>query len=211
MTSQTNDPFYTTIFAAKTPDQHRAFYDQWASTYDSDMQTHDFIAPRLVAEAVSKHLPNTPPSEAKILDAGCGSGAVGVALAKLFSYQSIDGVDISQGMLDVARKTGVYRDLDIADLTKRLEKEDGSYDAFVCCGTFTHGHLGPEPLDEFVRVVKVGGVVVATVLDTFWDEGGFEGVIGRLEREGKVEVLGKESVSYRKNAGGGRILILRRL
>jgi predicted TPR repeat methyltransferase len=211
MTSTKDDSFLSRVFAAKTTEESRALYDEWAASYDSDMAAHDFTGPRLVAEAVNKHLRNTAPSDAKILDAGCGSGAVGIALNELFSYQSIDGLDISQGMLDVARKTGVYRDLEIADLTKRLSKEDGAYDAVVCCGMFTHGHLGPGPLDELVRVVRSGGVVAATVLDTFWDEGGFEGVVEKLRKEEKVEVLGKESVAYRKDAGGGRVLILRKL
>jgi predicted TPR repeat methyltransferase len=210
MASSQDDSFLSRVFAAKTTEESRALYDQWAASYDSDMVTHDFAGPRLVAEAVSKHLPNISPSEAKILDAGCGSGAVGIALNKLFSYQTIDGLDISQGMLDVARKAGVYRELEIADLTKRLSKDNGAYDAVVCCGMFTHGHLGPGPLDELVRVVKSGGVVAATVLDTFWDEGGFEGVVEGMRKEGKVEVLGKESVAYRKNAGGGRVLVLRK-
>ncbi|KAF2690688.1 S-adenosyl-L-methionine-dependent methyltransferase [Lentithecium fluviatile CBS 122367] len=205
------DDFLSRVFAAKSTEESRTLYDQWAKSYDSDMITHDFTAPRLVAETVAKHLPNIPSLKAKILDAGCGSGAVGIALSKLFSYQVIDGLDISQGMLDVARKTGVYRELEMADLTKRLEREDGVYDAVVCCGMFTHGHLGPEPLGELVRVVKGGGVVAATVLDTFWEESGFEGVVERLTKEGKVEVLGKEVVAYRKDAGGGRVLVLRKL
>lgn len=210
MASTKDDSFLSQVFAAKSPEESRALYDQWAASYDSDMAAHDFTGPRLVAETVSKHLPNIPPSEAKILDAGCGSGAVGIALNKLFSYQKIDGLDISQGMLDVARKAGVYDKLEIADLTKRLDSEDGSYDAVVCCGMFTHGHLGPGPLDELVRVVKQGGVISATVLDSFWDEGGFEDVVEKMGREGKVEVLGKDSVAYRKDAGGGRVLILRK-
>ena len=210
MTSSQDDAFLPRVFAAKNPEESRALYDQWAASYDSDMEAHDFTGPRLIAEAVSKHVPDIAHSEAKILDAGCGSGAVGIALNKLFSYKTIDGLDISQGMLDVARKTGVYRDLEIADLTKRLNRDDGAYDAVVCCGMFTHGHLGPGPLDELVRVVKGGGVIAATVLDTFWEEGGFEVVVERLRKEGKVEVLGKESVPYRKDAGGGRMLILRK-
>lgn len=111
-------------------------------------------------------------------------------------------------MLNVAQKTGVYGTLKVTDLTKRLDSNDGAYDALTCCGTFTHSHLGPEPLGEFVRVVKTGGVVVATVLDSHWMEKGFEREIGRLAEEGKVEVVEKDSHAYRKDAGGGRVLVL---
>lgn len=63
---------------------------------------------------------------------------MGAELAKL-GAKEIAGWDISQGMLDVARKTGVYGELKIVDLTKKLEGGDGAFDALTCCGTFTHG------------------------------------------------------------------------
>jgi len=204
------------VFAATSTEESRKLYDEWAKTYDSDMVEHDFTAPRLVAEAVSRglklnHLPNQKEALGKtsIADAGCGTGLVGIELAKL-GAKEIDGLDISEGMLSVARKTGAYRNLKIADLTTRLPIVDGTYDALTCCGTFTHGHLGPEPLAEFVRVIKTSGVVVATVLDSHWKEKGFEAEVERLEKEGKVEVVEKDVHDYRKDAGGGRVLILRK-
>lgn len=205
------------VFAATSTEESRKLYDEWATTYDADMTDHDFTAPRLVAEAVVhglklNHLPNQAEAlgDTAIADAGCGTGLVGIELAKL-GAKNIDGLDISQGMLDVARKTGAYRDFKITDLTKRLPVVDGTYDAVTCCGTFTHGHLGPQPLEDFVRIVKAGGVVVATVLDSHWQEKGFENEVNRLEKEGKVEVVEKEVHAYRKDAGGGRVLVMRKV
>jgi ubiquinone/menaquinone biosynthesis C-methylase UbiE len=175
------------------------------------MVSHDFTAPRTVAETLAKYLTTASKDAAAIADAGCGSGAVGLQLKELGFTGRIEGLDISQGMLDVARKTEAYRELKIADLTKRLDAEDGEYDGLTCCGTFTHGHLGPEPLGEFVRVVKKGGVLVATVLDTHWVEKGFEREVERLKDEGSIEVLEKEVHHYRKQSGGGRVLVLRRV
>ncbi|KAG9195165.1 hypothetical protein G6011_00285 [Alternaria panax] len=203
-------------FAAKTTEESRELYDEWAKTYDSDMTLHDFTAPRLVAQAVARGLklnhisPESPLNGLRIADAGCGTGLVGIELSKL-GATNILGLDISEGMLAVAKNTAVYDDLKTTDLTKRLEFADGRFDAVTCCGTFTHGHLGPEPLEEFVRIVKDGGVVVATVLDTFWVEKGFEGEVQTLEKNEKVEVVEKDVHEYRKDAGGGRILILRKL
>ncbi|RMZ70008.1 Methyltransferase domain-containing [Pyrenophora seminiperda CCB06] len=204
------------VFTASSTEESRALYDEWAKTYDSDMSLHDFTAPRLVAQAVARGLkvnhisPENPLAGLTIADAGCGTGLVGIELAKL-GATDIVGLDISEGMLAVAKNTAVYDDLKTTDLTKRLDFEDGKFDALTCCGTFTHGHLGPEPLEEFVRVVKVGGLVVATVLDTFWVEKKFEEELARLEKEEKVEVVEKEIHDYRKDPGGGRILVLRKL
>jgi ubiquinone/menaquinone biosynthesis C-methylase UbiE len=191
-------------------------YDDWAKTYDSDMSDHDFTAPRLVAEALVRglklnHLPDQREAIGKvnIIDAGCGTGLVGVELAKL-GAKHVDGLDLSGGMLDVASKTGAYKNFKTADLTKSLPIADGTYDAVTCCGTFTHGHLGPEPLAEFVRIVKTSGVVVATVLDSHWEEKGFAAAVERLSEEGKVDVVENDVHSYRKDAGGGRVLVLKK-
>lgn len=205
------------VFAATSTEESRALYEEWATTYDSDMAKHEFIAPRLVAEAVLRVLGlNYRPDQKEALsnitiaDAGCGTGLVGIELLKL-GADIIDGLDISEGMLDLARLTGVYRDLKITDLTARIPIADEMYDTVTCCGTFTHGHLGPEPLAELLRIVKIGGVVVASVLDTHWEEKGFEEDVERFVRAGWAEVIEKDSHAYRKDAGGGRILVLRKM
>jgi predicted TPR repeat methyltransferase len=204
--------FLDRVFAAKSKDESRQLYDQWASSYDADMQTYSFTAPRIIAEMVPKYL-KVSPADATVVDAGCGSGLVGVTLHKS-GFKTIDGLDLSEGMLKVAEKTGAYRKLEVTDLTKKLEIEDGAYDALTCSGTFTHGHVGPEPLPELMRVVKAGGILVATVLEGFWKEGDFEKTVKGLEENGTVEVLEKNLHKYRKfgeEESGGLVLVLRKL
>jgi predicted TPR repeat methyltransferase len=217
MADTTKSTLLDRVFAARSTEESRNLYDEWAKSYDADMAEHEFTAPRLVADAVARglklnHLPNQKEALAKtsILDAGCGTGLVGIELAR-HGAKKIDGLDLSEGMLDIARKTGAYEHLKIADLTRRLPIVDGTYDAVTCCGTFTHGHLGPEPLAEFVRAVKTSGIVVATVLDSHWQEKGFEEEVERLRSDGQVEVMENDLHAYRKDAGGGRILVLRKV
>lgn len=184
--------------------------------------SQDYVAPARAAQAVVNSLGNTTESTdtLEILDAGCGTGLVGVELARLLGASTggaqskklvIDGIDLSPGMLAVARQTGVYRSLEPADLSKRLDNiADGTYDVVTCVGTLTQGHVGPGALKEFVRVAKGGGkgVVVATVRETVWDEQGYEGVVGELASEGRVEVLGRELEDYRR-AADARAFMLR--
>jgi predicted TPR repeat methyltransferase len=217
MTDASKQTLLDRVFAATSTEESHTLYEEWATTYDADMAEHDFTAPRLVAEAVLRglklnHLPDQKQASSRlsIVDAGCGTGLVGIELAKL-GAKHIDGLDISEGMLSVARKTGAYRDLKITDLTARLPIADGVYDVLTCCGTFTHGHLGPEPMAEFLRIVKSGGVVVATVLDSHWVEKGFEHEVEKLVQDGRAELAEKDSHAYRKDAGGGRILVLRKI
>lgn len=190
------------VYAAKDVASTRSLYDQWAATYDKEMadMSQEYVGPTLAATVTLKTLGPSNITNARILDAGCGTGLVGVQLAKL-GAKNIDGVDLSQGMLDIARETRTYNKLEAVDLCKPLADKDDSYDVIVCIGTFTQGHVGPEPLSEFVRIVKPGGFIVATVLASIWQKDGFEDKIAGLANSGKVEVLSSELEDYRRGAG----------
>ena len=84
----------------------------------------DYVAPAVTAQAVVAANGNITGS---VLDAGCGTGLVGVALSQA-GAKTIDGIDISSGMLDVARKSEVYSDLTVVDTSKVIDKQDQSYD-----------------------------------------------------------------------------------
>lgn len=191
--------FVSKINANPPAEELRNLYDQWASTYHADLvggEQH-YVAPALTAQAVLKTLgtDHIDPS-LEILDAGCGTGWVGEMLAQV-GAKIIDGWDISPGMLKVARDTGVYRDLNVVDLTKPLDKAEPKYDAITCIGTFLIGHVGPEALPEFLRVMKTGAVCVATVRDNVWIENGFKDMVEKLVHDGKIKLISCELSDYR--------------
>merc|ERR1712169_121999 len=94
------------VYGATNVNETKALYDEWAASYDKEMakEDQDYVGPVLAAAHVLKHL-GTPSIQAdiEILDAGCGTGLAGIALAQL-GAQKVDGVDLSPGMLDIARK-----------------------------------------------------------------------------------------------------------
>lgn len=110
-------------------------YDKWAATYNDEVgyEAQNYVAPVLVAQVSLKSSNN--PANSVILDAGCGTGLVGQALA-MAGAKAIDGLDLSSAMLTVAKQTGAYRNLAQADLTRRIEKADETYDIATCVGTF---------------------------------------------------------------------------
>ncbi|KAH7013030.1 methyltransferase domain-containing protein [Ilyonectria destructans] len=190
----------------------RSLYDDWAASYEKEMtgDTHNYVAPAVASAYVIKCL-NSPSIDEniEILDAGCGTGLVGTHLYKL-GAKKIDGLDLSPGMLEIARKTEVYRSLEEADLSQRLSQRDSSYDVVVCVGTLTGGHVGPEALDEFVRITKVDGFVVATVRDTYWESGGYKAKATALAEEGKARIVNDDVDDYRPGAGvKARMLVLK--
>ena len=112
------------------------------------------------------------------MDVGCGTGVVGASLRE-GGIKVVDGIDISEAMLAEAgkKKTAdgnpVYRNLIAADLTKALDIPDNQYASLVSAGTFTHGHLGPNALDELWRVAAPGARCSIGVRTTHYEQMGF--------------------------------------
>lgn len=184
------------VYAMRGPDEAERVYDDWAERYDDDtVGALGYVGP---AVAAAKLVELTQPGV--VLDAGCGTGLVGVELAKL-SDATIDGVDLSEGMLDRARVRGIYRNLERADLTQRLNIADDTYDAAICVGTLTEGHVGPEALDELARVVRPGGHVVAPVLGRVWESGGYRAHVDEMVAAGVVALREADAQPYLEAEG----------
>ncbi|KAM0430170.1 hypothetical protein ACHAPT_006178 [Fusarium lateritium] len=165
-----------------------ATYENWAESYNDDISKEAYTAPEIASDYVFKYVGSQNIASASILDAGCGTGLVGQHLAK-HGATRINGIDLSPGMLQVARRTGIYHSLKVADLSHRLDLPGQSFDVAVCVGTMTQGHVGPGSFDELVRVVKQGGFIVATVRESVWQKNGYEDKVKALDNAGRVKLI----------------------
>jgi len=136
-----------------------------------------YVGHLITSELLLSYLKNT---QAKILDAGCGTGLVGEILNNN-EFKNLIGVDFSQEMLNIAMQKNVYQSLELVDLTKKLDYEDNLFDAVICAGTFTCGHVGPEALREMVRIIKQGGYICFTVRKQEWEASPYMQIINDLE------------------------------
>jgi ubiquinone/menaquinone biosynthesis C-methylase UbiE len=150
-------------------DQARPIWDEAAARFD-DEPDHGLRDPgvrRAWVDLLREHLPAAPGA---VLDAGCGTGSLSVALAEL--GHQVTGIDLSPAMLTLAKKkaaaSGVsirYALMDAAAPRLAL----GRYHAIVC------RHLLwalPEPgavLQRWARLLKPGGRLV--LIEGFWHTG----------------------------------------
>ncbi len=163
-------------YALQTPDDSRALYSVWASTYDADfMETTQYILHLNVVSAFVAAGGRGP-----VLDVGAGTGACGEALAQ-HGVGPVHGTDISPEMLDVAVGKGVYETVFPGDILEGLDAIAGRYTGIVSAGTFTLGHVGPDGLDEVVRLLSSGGLAVISVRDAHYEATGFDAKLRELE------------------------------
>ena len=154
----------------KTPKDSINLYKTWASTYDDDFaKQNDYRSPIEIAKYFAKYSNN---EDTPILDVGAGTGLIGECLN--LNSKKVDAIDISPEMLEIARSKNCYSKIIEADLTKRLLINDNYYGAIVSAGTFTHGHVGPNVLDELLRVTRSGGLFVFTIHYKLFKKAGFD-------------------------------------
>ena len=71
------------------------------------------------------------------------------------------------------------------DLNKPIQEEDNTFDAVMCVGTFTFGHVKPPALDEFIRITKNKGLICFTINEGIHEEYGFDKKIAQLNKDNK--------------------------
>ncbi|MGX5851556.1 class I SAM-dependent DNA methyltransferase [Mesorhizobium sp. PL10] len=169
-------------------DRLAQYYREWASSYEQDLEREHYRGPSVVAElagAVQGAYIGHERAAVTILDAGCGTGLVGVELDYL-GFRLIDGFDLCETMAEMARQTGIYRNVQgDVDLNRPLKGyPSASYDMIVCCGVFTLGHVQPHRLRELARVARPNGFVVVSADKGYVEAASFKDEVLRLQEAG---------------------------
>jgi predicted TPR repeat methyltransferase len=190
------------LYGAKDLDELREEYGRIASAYDEALlDGMGYRSPQAVAEIARRLLE----PEARILDAGAGTGLLGVALAEA-GFSNLDGLDMSPEMLAQAARKNVYRDLREGRLGEPLEYEGGAYDGVVSAGVLTTGHAPPSCLDELVRVTRAGGYLVFTLRSDEMPPGYAE-KLRELQRTRKAAIVEQGEEFQAMPAGEPEVLV----
>ena len=165
------------IYKLTTSEELLKYYQDWTkkNKYNQDMINWKYTAPQETVSILKKYAFN---KNCKILDAGCGTGLVGIELKK-YGYSDIVGVDFSQDMLDLIPQ-GIYKKIEKIDLNKPLKFKTNMYDVVMCVGTFTYGHVKPQALDELIRITKNMGLICFTINEGIYEKYNFDNKIKDL-------------------------------
>jgi len=130
-------------------------YAIWSKTYDTGTN----ILIQLEEPVVKSILQNFPPGDT--LDAACGTGRYSLFLKSL--GHRVTGVDISEDMLQLARKKDKTIRFMRGDLNA-LPFADGLFDLVVCGLALHYADNLKSTINELARIVHPGGHIVISVV-----------------------------------------------
>lgn len=172
-------------------DYIRGLFDDFAHRFETTLLDKlGYCAPGQIADFLRR---NGPGDAEQVLDLGCGTGLMGVELAK--SGRRMDGVDLSERMLEQARAKGVYDALHAAELLAFLRGTTRQWDLIVAADVFIYvAELAPIFAVAFERL-RSGGAFVFSI------ECSDSGATQLLARTGRYRHAPEALVDALENAG----------
>ncbi len=151
---------------ARAPDAYvTALFDGLAPRFEQHLvQDLGYRIPEALAQLVRPRLQNLrgAGAPARVVDLGCGTGLVGVALAA--AGAEITGVDLSPSMLGIAAGRGAYAHLEQGELVEVLARiAAGSVQAVLAADVFIYVGDLAAVFAQVARVLAPGGLFAMSV------------------------------------------------
>jgi len=149
-----------------------AAYDRWAPVYD-------LVFGPVFSRGRSAAIEAADRIGGRVLEVGVGTG---ISLPQYGKQCRLFGIDISDGLLDKARRRVAEFGLDNVEGIQVMDAEklafaDSSFDVIVAQYVITSVPNPESALDEFARVVRPGGEIIITTRI-----GAGQGLRGRIEK-----------------------------
>jgi len=150
----------------------RALFDQYAPRFESALiDDLGYRGPALLFKAVlaARCAVRKPAFFKCAIDLGCGTGLAATAFAR--EVDRIIGIDLSPRMIERARATALYAELEVNDMLEALRaKPDASADLILAADAMVYVADLVPLLKETNRVLVAGGVLAFT-LETHGGDG----------------------------------------
>ena len=110
-------------------------FDVYASKFERALVDNlEYKTPKLIAEIILMDCNSE--SLGSIIDLGCGTGLLGAEIKQFCGH--LEGLDLSQKMLDEAKKKNIYDELIKQDILGYLANENLNFDYFIATDVFVY-------------------------------------------------------------------------
>lgn len=131
----------------------RLFFERIAKDWDSWESPETFAAMKKMVEKFDL------PSEATVLDVGCGTGNIIHFMKEKKPECRIIGLDYAFGMLNCAAQKGMVKLVLLQADALKAPFHDNSFDRLICFSCFPHFQNKKIILNEFYRLLKPDGLL----------------------------------------------------
>ena len=122
-------------------------FDEYASKFERSMfDKLEYKSPKKIVDMIVRNNPDG--SLGSILDLGCGTGLIGMKVKEFCT--NLEGIDLSNSMLEISRNKNVYDKLTQRDIVDYLLKEELDFDYFISADVFIY--VGD--LSDVFRLIK---------------------------------------------------------
>ena len=175
------------IYSKNEPQDVRSHYNQIAEGYNDFLEQTNYVLSDLVVQEVLEYYQD---AAAYVVDVACGTGKLGIALKQARRNMKIYGIDFSNSMLDVAKRSGVYETLSSVDVKTNLFEITNKYDLMISSGAFTPGHLDHTDLINCISLLSSNGRGFVSVKKDYFDSTGFQSALDSAVSDGVIHSLG---------------------
>lgn len=139
-------------------------FDNYAAKFEASLIGLGYRVPGLIHNLVHRRRPASdgPPRLGDVLDLGCGTGLLGVALYDM-KTGFWRGVDLSKEMIDAARDKKLYDELLVEEITAHLRQNDRRWDCIFAADVFCYFGDLAEVFELILARLKPGGFFAFTV------------------------------------------------
>src|SRR3984885_12878873 len=145
--------------SAMPPAYVRALFDQYAPRFEAALVDDlGYRGPALLFKAVlsARAAIRKPAFFRRAIDLGCGTGLAASAFAREVDH--FTGIDLSPRMIERARLTGLYAELEVADMVQGMRsKPDASAELVLAADAMVYLADLTALLGEVKRVLVAGG------------------------------------------------------
>ena len=174
-------------------------YNKWSNTYEDYVKDLKYYGPTNLSLKLKEFI--TDKSDINILDFGCGTGLVGLELYKLLNEDynlNIDGLDISENMIQKCRQKNIYNHIWNLDLTQKSLPDNYQYDFIVSSGVFLEGHARFSIIENLLNSLKPQNYLVFTTRITFLNNN-FTDFYKHVTKNKRCNMVYCEDIDYLKN------------